>query len=256
VKGYPKPDIKWTKNGEEIIAGGRIKYLWEDEESLSLVIKNVTAQDAGIYKIRAKNDLGEDNTQIELIVKSAPKIIKRMSDFSVQTGETINMSVQIQGSPTPEVKWYKNNQIIKKSSRTKIIKEENDTYTLVMEDAQLDDSGSYSIVAKNEINETSQFWDLTVKKPPKITKKLEKSQLVEEGASLTLRIEVESDTEPVITWMKDTQILREDDRVKFIQEGNSYSLQFSNVIDTDTAAYKVIVTNKDGKGSDKTNIQV
>ena len=256
MKGYPKPDIKWTKDGQEIIAGGRIKYLWEDEESLSLVIKNVTAQDAGIYKIRAKNELGEDNTQIELIVKSAPKITKRMNDMSVLAEETITMSVQIQASPAPEVKWYKNNQQILESDRVTIKKEADDMYTLVIKNACLEDAGSYSIVARNEINETSQFWDLTVKYPPRITKKLGEPRLIEEGDSLTLYIEVESDYPPNVTWIKDDQVLQQDDRIKFIQEGNKYTLQVEKAIDTDTATYKVEVANKDGKRADQTDIQV
>lgn len=202
VKGYPKPDIKWTKDGQEIIAGGRIKYLWEDEESLSLVIKNVTAQDAGVYKIRAKNELGEDNTQIELIVKSAPKITRRQPDFSVIAGETIKASVQIEASPAPEVTFYKNNQPLSESDRVSLKKEEDNVYTLTIKGAKLEDAASYSVVAKNEINETSQFWDLTVKYPPRITKGLGEARLVEMSDSLTLSIEVESDYPANVTWIK------------------------------------------------------
>ncbi|KAL7294623.1 hypothetical protein TKK_0011927 [Trichogramma kaykai] len=256
VKGFPKPNIKWTKNGQEILAGGRIKYLWEDEESLSLVIKNVTVEDAGIYKIYAKNELGEDNTQIELIVKSAPKIIKRMSDMSVLRGETVNMAVQIQGSPAPNVRWYKNNQPIEKSNRIKFGVEGKDTYTLTISDACLDDVASYSIVAKNEINETSQFWKLSVNYPPKITTPLKDFQLIEEGDSLTLSIEIQSDFEPTVTWKKDKKIVEADDRVTLLQDGNKYSLQISKAIDTDTASYTVEVKNKDGKVNSTGAIQV
>lgn len=256
VKGYPKPDIKWTKDGQEIIAGGRIKYLWEDEESLSLVIKQVTAQDAGVYKIRAKNELGLDETQIELIVKSAPKITKRMDNLSVQADETISMVVQIQGSPAPEVKWYKNNQLVRESDRVKITKEGDDTYKLTIKGARLDDGGSYSIVAKNEINETSQFWDVTVLYPPKITKKLGESRLIEEGDSLTLYIEAESDLPIKTQWFKDEQLIQKSEHVQITEDGNKYSLHIDKVIDTDTAAYKVEVSNKDGSKTDRAHVQV
>ncbi|XP_031784410.1 obscurin isoform X4 [Nasonia vitripennis] len=256
VKGFPKPNITWTKDGKEIVAGGRIKYLWEDEESLSLVIKSVTAADAGVYKIRARNELGEDNTQIELIVKSAPKITKRMESFSVQSEETINMSVQIQGSPVPEVSWYKDNKRILESDRTRISKEADDTYTLTIKSACLEDSGSYSIIAKNEINETSQFWDCTVKYPPKITKGLGEPRLIEEGDSLTLYVEVESDYPPSVTWIKDEEVIKISDRITISDEGNRHSLQIDKLLDTDTATYKVQVANKDGARSEQTAIQV
>ena len=56
-------------DGKEVSAGGRVRFLYEDEESMSLVIKGVTPEDAGKYKIVAKNDLGEDSVEMNLIVK-------------------------------------------------------------------------------------------------------------------------------------------------------------------------------------------
>lgn len=52
------------------------RFLYEDEESMSLVIKNVTAADAGEYHVTATNDLGEDTTTMKLIVKQPPRIKK------------------------------------------------------------------------------------------------------------------------------------------------------------------------------------
>jgi hypothetical protein len=50
-------------------AGGRVRFLYEDEESMSLIIKGVTADDAGKYKVVAKNELGQDSTEMDLLVK-------------------------------------------------------------------------------------------------------------------------------------------------------------------------------------------
>ncbi|XP_051165291.1 obscurin isoform X2 [Leptopilina boulardi] len=256
VKGYPKPDIKWTKDGKEIIAGGRIKYLWEDEESLSLVIKNVTVQDAGTYVIKAKNELGEDSTQIELIVKSAPKITKKMDDLLGQVEETLYMSVQIQASPAPEVKWFKDGQQIEESERISFRKEEDNMYILVIKDATLDDSGSYSVSAKNEVNQTSEFWNVSVRYPPKITKKLMEPQIIDEGDSLTLLIEVEAEPKPTVTWLRNEEIVISDERVKIVQDGKRHMLKITGACHIDAATYRVEVANKDGKSVDSTNIKV
>ncbi|XP_033229349.1 obscurin isoform X4 [Belonocnema kinseyi] len=256
VKGFPKPDIKWTKDGKEIIAGGRIKYLWEDEESMSLVIKNVTVQDAGTYVIRAKNELGEDNTQIELIVKSAPKITKKMNDLLGQVEETLNMTVQIQASPAPDVKWFKDGQQIEESERISFRKEENDMYTLIIKDAILDDSGSYSVSAKNEVNQTSEFWNVSVRYPPKITRKLVQPQIINEGDSLTLLIEVEADPKPTVTWIRNEEVLVSSERVKIVEDGKRHMLKITGACYVDAADYKVEVVNKDGRSVDSTNIKV
>lgn len=69
ILGFPKPSVKWYHDGQEIKASGRFKFLFEDDESMTLVIKNVVADDAGIYKIVAKNELGEDTTELKLTVK-------------------------------------------------------------------------------------------------------------------------------------------------------------------------------------------
>lgn len=43
---------------------------------MSLVIKNVTNADAGEYHVTASNELGEDTTVMNLVVKQPPKIKK------------------------------------------------------------------------------------------------------------------------------------------------------------------------------------
>ncbi|XP_011159692.1 obscurin isoform X6 [Solenopsis invicta] len=256
VKGYPKPDIKWTKDGQEIIAGGRIKYLWEDEESLSLVIKQVTAKDAGVYTIKAKNELGEDSTQIELIVKSAPKITKKQSDMMILIEETGTMTVQVEATPAPEVNWYKDSQLIEESDRIKIIKENSDTYKLVIKNTKVTDAGSYSIVAKNDVNQTTDIWKVGIKCPPKIKKRLGEPRVINEGDTLNLLIEVESNEEPTINWYKDEQLLAASDRVKMTKNGNNHILTVSGATVEDAALYKAEVVNKHGTISDETRVRV
>lgn len=46
------------------------RFLYEEnEESMSLVIKNVENSDAGKYVISAENELGEDSAEMTLSVK-------------------------------------------------------------------------------------------------------------------------------------------------------------------------------------------
>ncbi|XP_046590101.1 obscurin isoform X5 [Neodiprion lecontei] len=256
VQGFPKPEIKWTKDGEEILAGGRIKYLWEDEESLSLVIKQVTAKDAGTYTIKAKNELGEDSTQIELIVKSAPKVTKKMTDTTVMTEETVTMTVEIEGSPVPEVTWYKDGQLITESERIKITKDSKGAYSLTIKNTRIEDSGSYSIVAKNEISQTSEFWNFSVKSPPKIKRKLGEPKVINEGDSLTLLIEVEADPKPTVKWFKDGEVVSETERIKIVQDGDKYMLKITGAVSTDASTYKAEVSNKHGSSVDETKVNV
>lgn len=69
VLGFPRPDVKWYHEDTEIKPEGRYKFLYDDKETITLVIKNVNPKDGGFYKIVAKNELGEECTELSLIVK-------------------------------------------------------------------------------------------------------------------------------------------------------------------------------------------
>lgn len=46
IKGFPKPKLCWTRDEEKepIVAGGRYRFLYEDEESAALMIKSNSIQ--------------------------------------------------------------------------------------------------------------------------------------------------------------------------------------------------------------------
>lgn len=72
IKADPVPSVKWSHNAEAVEdsgAGGRHKLTVQkdgQEYFSALEIKNVTVEDAGKYKVTAKNELGESNATITL----------------------------------------------------------------------------------------------------------------------------------------------------------------------------------------------
>lgn len=69
VQGFPQPQLVWTHDGRPIEAGGRFKFLYDDQQNVSLVIKNVEMEDAGTYAVQAVNELGKDSAHMQLEVK-------------------------------------------------------------------------------------------------------------------------------------------------------------------------------------------
>jgi len=66
----PKPQITWFHDGVKVADGGKFQVVTKEENEYTidcqLFLKNVTVEDAGKYKVTARNDLGESNATISL----------------------------------------------------------------------------------------------------------------------------------------------------------------------------------------------
>ncbi|XP_033609355.1 obscurin isoform X4 [Cryptotermes secundus] len=256
VEGYPKPDIKWTKDGNPVEAGGRVRFLYEDEESMSLIIKGVTADDAGKYKVVAKNELGQDSTEMDLLVKAPPKIKTELENSSCMTDQNMTFTVEVEGMPVPEVKWLKEGQQISQSDRIKIVKEK-ETHSLTIEKARLEDTGSYSIVAVNEISQTSSFWQFVVHSPPVILKNLNKKVEAKEDDTLCFDIKVQGDPKPEVKWTKDGEDLTADGKhITISEDGQLHSLIIKNASRDDSGTIAAQVWNDHGWLKDTSEVNV
>ncbi|PSN48205.1 hypothetical protein C0J52_03613 [Blattella germanica] len=150
----------------------------------------------------------------------------------------------------------KDGQEIKQSDRIKI-KKEKETCTLTIEKAVLEDSGSYSIVAINEISQTSSFWKFDVHSPPVITKHLEKKIEVKEEDTVIFDIKVQGDPKPEVKWMKDSEDIKSDGKHYTIsEEGNLYMMTLKNANRNDSGEYAVQIWNDHGYMKDTCEMNV
>ena len=81
MRGYPRPNIKWSKDGQPISAGDRHKFVYPDAESVALIISKVSGEDVGTYKVTLSNDLGETSTEGKLQLSGAPQFQVRQLVF-------------------------------------------------------------------------------------------------------------------------------------------------------------------------------
>ena len=67
VIGDPQPDIRWYRENEPLLEGGRYKF---DEygDLKVLIINNVCASDEGLYKCVARNSAGKAHCSADLLV--------------------------------------------------------------------------------------------------------------------------------------------------------------------------------------------
>ena len=58
VKGQPMPDVRWYRDGRDIVSTLKVKVIRE-EDVHRVVVTNITLKQGGVYKIVAKNPAGE-----------------------------------------------------------------------------------------------------------------------------------------------------------------------------------------------------
>uniref|UniRef100_A0A2A4JMB9 Hemolin n=1 Tax=Heliothis virescens TaxID=7102 RepID=A0A2A4JMB9_HELVI len=255
-KGFPKPNVVFKHNGKDVEADTRHKFLYEDEESMSLVIKNVSQADAGEYLVTASNELGEDSTTMHLVVKAAPKIKKKIENQTCMVSSTHTVTIEIEGTPSPDVTFYKDGVELKSSDRILIVKESDEVYKITIKDAKLTDTGSYSVVAKNEVNQCSDFWQWHVTSPPKVTKTMGGNKVCEEKETVSFKVETESEPAPTVAWFKNKVELTESSTVKISSSGAAHSLVITSAARADAGEYSCEIRNIHGSTSDSCVLNV
>ena len=100
MKGYPRPQMKWTKDGQAILAGDRFKFVYPDQETIALIINKVTGDDVGTYKVTLSNDLGEASTEGKLTLSGAPQFKEKIEDQKTAIDEPWKIVALVTGNTT------------------------------------------------------------------------------------------------------------------------------------------------------------
>lgn len=148
----PEPDITWFYNGEEIISEKNISIVTESDmhmySSIVKITKTMKTQE-GCYEIVATNREGESSMPINVKVitgeKEPPQILEPLRSVVTREGDTVVLSTQIVGQPTPKIVWYKDG-ILAKNLKTK---SDKDTHILTLISPTMKDAGEYMVRATN-----------------------------------------------------------------------------------------------------------
>ncbi|XP_070569690.1 myosin light chain kinase, smooth muscle-like isoform X2 [Ptychodera flava] len=207
VIGDPEPDIQWHKDGKEIQENRHYRMEFGEDDSVSLIIAEITEEDDGEYTCEAVNSAGKASSSAEIIVEvmdseddespeepvkptfpkpglsfaktqqpAKPRILNKPPEFILRPRRTLmatetksaKFSCTVEGKPIPEVSWKFEGQQLRDSGRYEIY-EENGVHFLEINDLAVSDAGVYTCTINNSEGTERATSTLTViEKEPSI----------------------------------------------------------------------------------------
>nr|XP_006823021.1 PREDICTED: titin-like [Saccoglossus kowalevskii] len=266
VEATPEPTVNWFHNDRPVQESQDIKILSQKAEH-SLVIREALPEDSGVYKVVAKNNLGEDSSQARLTVEEPfttdsdmeqvpPTFIQPLRDQEFVEGKRARLDCIIVGTPEPEVIWYFNEKPVRESEDFKLIFE-GDKCTLMITKVYLEDSGTYRCMARNPHGTVSSTCKLTVISLSEISSAEEESispsfiqrlhdTSMHEGGTIRLECRISGTPIPSVKWYKNDLAIMPSSHVQLYIDGDKRGLVITNIRPSDAGTYKISLCNVAG----------
>ncbi|XP_033097959.1 peroxidasin homolog [Anneissia japonica] len=196
ANGYPRPDIKWTKNDQDVLDDNRFTLL----SSGSLHITSVHFEDRGVYQCSATNQEGVISTNVVLTVYVPPSFIQRPEFQATIEGSTVEFHCTAEGNPSPVIAWRKRGLQLPDDRRHVVLS----SGTLRIVRATRADEGNYECQAFNDAgaNQATAQLEVRPRIPPTFTVTPSDLTIIT-GATVEILCSAQGEPNPVITWSKD-----------------------------------------------------
>ncbi|KAL1245348.1 Muscle M-line assembly protein [Trichinella spiralis] len=214
--GMPTPDIFWYKDGMPVTADRSIQILKDESGWHRLVIDPVSKHHMGVYKVVAKNSVGEASCDASLQVNdrpmqlsqtmtktstvtclethsittkisSPPTILRPLQDVYQSVGGCVILECVAVGTPKPKATWLFNDEPIK-ADQWHEISTSGDKYTLRVSGLKPDQFGKYKLVVENEAGYSQTAANILCEK--------EKKTKISEEKEISMLAESESTAQP------------------------------------------------------------
>ncbi|CAI5454959.1 unnamed protein product [Caenorhabditis angaria] len=251
LQGKPTPKIRWLRNGKELFIQND-KYIRINEGHLH--ISGAQDSDAGTYSCVAENMAGKDSGTVDLTIGRMPSIVPSAQTVRVNIERQLTLQCLAIGHPQPEIEWQKEGISLGAVG--------NDRYTqladgnLLITDAQVEDQGRFTCIAKNIYGQQSQTTAVIVTGlvSPVLGHVPPEEQLIE-GQDLHLSCVVVLGTpRPNIVWLKDGKPV--DQSPSLIIEGGGTGLLLRGGDPKDEGKYTCVAVSPAGNATININVQL
>ncbi|KAH8272397.1 hypothetical protein KR018_008161, partial [Drosophila ironensis] len=272
--GIPRPEIRWMRNGREIVENDEI-CVETTETTTTIRVINMTRKRTGKYEIWAKNKVGEAKSSGSVVVSDQkpeqqikpPRFVKPIEPKLFGEHEVALIEVVVDSEPLSSFQWFVHNEPLKSSNEVRIVSQANKS-TLLIEDFQRKFAGPFTCRAENvggsvtstatvNLLETLPQEETVEFESPRFIEELGKTVEVMDGESLLLNCQVTGKPTPKVEWYHNEEKITENKETTILQDVQGIcQLQISEVFPENQGHYKCVASNKIGKSVTKTVVNI
>ncbi|PSN29187.1 hypothetical protein C0J52_25667 [Blattella germanica] len=265
-EGVPKPEVRWYRNGKEIVPTEKVQITIEDYKT-TLHIPEVYRPEGGKYEVRAVNPAGEARTSGSVSVTTGPepemeevippRFIKPLHPQIVAEGEVVIMETRVESHPTCSFQWFQHSVPIKSSPELRVVTTDNRSLLLVREILS-EHAGIYTCRAENvagsvtctatvNVVTDSEWEEVTEFVSPSFVQRLTNVRVMD-GEEVHFVCQVTGKPTPRISWFHKNEPVKEAKDVTIYQDTEGVcKLAISEVFPEDAGEYTCHAINKVGE---------
>ncbi|XP_031635070.1 basement membrane-specific heparan sulfate proteoglycan core protein isoform X6 [Contarinia nasturtii] len=164
IAGIPTPNVIWSRSDR-----APLSQRVEEKYAGTILISNITFEDAGQYECRASNLVGTASQTSAINVQQAPiiRIIPEIQEWTITEGDELKLECSAEGSPPATVQWKRPDRNGVEQFIPRVLSAFSVTPQSLIQkyNADRNDEGTYICHAVNEAGEDQKY--ITVFVQPK-----------------------------------------------------------------------------------------
>lgn len=257
------PQVKWYKDGEEIVETVEEEYeIMEEEETYTLLMKRAQPKDSGEYQAVITNDVGQvKSKKIKVQIQKAPQLKKKPEPVvTVKEGEQARFECEFDGNPSPKVSWLRDGKPLTPTDGFEIKTDATiGKSVLIINQTTLKHSGPITLRLDNSIGTLiEEIIQLQVESTPQLLQKPQATCEAHLNQTATIAFKCLATPKPTIRLYKnDQEVQLTGDHYELVPnptDATAYEIRIKNVRIEDEGNYRLSIEN--ALGTTESNIQV